>query len=397
MKILHINLVYLPAYRYGGPIKSVHNLNKWLVRKGAEVTVYTTNIDGPAKLDVPTGVPVMIDGVKVFYFPIGSPRFWFYSPDFNKTLARTAKDFDIIHITSVFTAATVLGRRYAEKFGKPYIISPKGSLMDTPLGSGSFKKSLYLALIEKRNLEKADAVHFTVPNEKEEYLKRGLSFRSSFVIPNGLDPDEFKEEVPKGLFRKKFGISDDKKIILFLGRLSWIKGLDTLIPAFRKVADRIPEAVLVLAGGDDKDYKKKIEFLISSHRLKDKVIFTGMIVDGDKQAAFKDSDVFVMPSYSESFGMSALEAMQSGLPVVVTDGVSLAPVIKVHSAGLTVHKEERELSEALVKILSDPALAKAMGERGHEIAERDFSMSAISDRFMEAYKGIIVGRSGRIN
>ncbi|MGC9603071.1 MAG: glycosyltransferase [Minisyncoccia bacterium] len=395
VKILHINLVYLPAFRYGGPIRSVHNLNKWLVKRGADVTVYTTNIDGPVELDVPTGVPVSIDGVRVFYFPVHFFRHWFYSSDFRKALAMTAKDFDIIHITSVFTAASTLGAHYAKKRDIPYVISPKGSLMKTPLGSGSLKKKLYLSLIERKNLEEADAIHFTVPVEKEEYLRQGLSFKDSFVIPNGLDPDEFKEEIPPGFFRKKFGISADKKIVLFLGRLNWIKGLDTLLPSFKRVADRIPAAILVLAGGDDKKYKKTVEDMVEKHKLGDKVVFTGMIIDGDKQAALRDSDVFVMPSYSESFGMSALEAMYSRLPVVVTEGVSLAPVVEKYSAGLVVTKNEDKLSEAVINILSNPDSAKAMGERGRKIAESNFLMPVIAENFLAAYGRVIETHRGK--
>ncbi|MEK7089219.1 MAG: glycosyltransferase [Patescibacteria group bacterium] len=153
MRILHIVPSYYPAHRYGGPIQSVHNLNKELVRQGVDVTVYTTSADGPNNLEVPNGVPVDLDGVKVYYFKLGFLRSWFYSRTLHKMLAKTAGDFDLIHITSVFLFASTLGAYYAKKFKKSYIISPRGSLMKEPLEMRkSFLKKMYLFLIEKNNL-----------------------------------------------------------------------------------------------------------------------------------------------------------------------------------------------------------------------------------------------------
>src|SRR3989344_2837409 len=152
MKILHIIPTYVPAFRYGGPILSVHNLNKWLVKQGVDVTVYTTNIDGKGTLDVPTNREVLLDGVKVYYFPITS-RVWQYSYELHRALAKNAGLFDLVHITSIFLSASSLGSYYAKKFNKPYIISPRGSLMKEPLGKKPLKKNPYLSLIEKRNLE----------------------------------------------------------------------------------------------------------------------------------------------------------------------------------------------------------------------------------------------------
>jgi glycosyltransferase involved in cell wall biosynthesis len=390
MKILHINLVYWPAHRYGGPIKSVHNLNKWLVKKGADVTVYTTNIDGRGILDVPTDRPVMIDGVKVNYFPISFPRAWFYSSAFRRALKENIHSFDIIHITSVFTAASTLGACYALKNGRPYIISPRGSLMKTPIaGKGSLKKKIYISLIEKRNLRNAAAIHFALETEREDYLDQGFPLKKGFVLPNGLDPDEFPQGVEKGLFRQKFKIPKNGKIVLFLGRIDWIKGLDVLVPAFAAVSEKYPEAVLVLAGGNDSGYEKEVLRLIEEHRLREKVVFTGMIVGDEKARLLSDSDVFVMPSQSESFGMSAVEAMCYRLPVVVTDGVGLAPAVKKSGAGLVVRKEPAEISAAILEILADPVRAKKMGEAGARIVDSEFSMPAIAEHFMEAYNEVI--------
>ena len=391
MKILHIIPSYLPAKLASGAIKPTHYLNKALVEKGIEVVVYTMNIDGNKKLDVPLGKEVNLDGVKVFYFPM-TFRPWQYSYKLHQALAKSVKDFDLIHITSVFLSVSTLGAYYAKKFNKPYIISPHGSLMNEPLRNRNTKKQIYISLIERKNLTDASAIHFTVETEKEEYIKAGLSLKETIIIPNGLDIEEFNTITRDSAthFKEKFGIAPDKKIILFLGRLHRIKGLDILIPAFAEIIKKEPKAVLVLAGPDDENYKREVLKFIDEVNLRTSdIVFTGMLVGEDKTAVYKESDVFVLPSYSENFGMVVVEAMYSCLPVVITKYVGIAPEIIKNNAGIVIKKSEKELTEAILKILNNPALAQKMGESGKRLVETEFSPGKIADKWIEKYKNII--------
>lgn len=397
MKILHIVPTYYPASRYGGPIKSVHESNKWLVKRRAEVVVYTTNLDGKGTLNVQIGKPVDVDGVKVFYFPV-SFRPWQYSSWLHRALAKNAKDFDLIHITSVFLSASTLGAYHARKCGKPYIISPRGSLMAEPLKKSflkRLKKKIYLSLVEKRNLAGASTIHFTTEMEKKEYLKAGLPLKKAIVIPNGIDFNDIetlKHENVKTSFRDKFNIQKDKKIVLFLSRLSWKKGLDTLIPAFAEVVKKEPKAVLVLAGPDEENYKKEIELKIVNCKLKigNEVIFTGMLLGDDKIVAYRESDVFVLPSYAENFGMAVVEAMAAGLPAIIAKGVGISDEVKKAGAGIVIEKDEKQLAEAILKILDNPDLAEKMGEAGRKLAETEFSGEKVAERWIEEYNNLII-------
>ena len=180
MKILHLIPTYLPARKASGPIYPTHCLNKWLVKKGIDVTVYTTNLDERETMGVPVGEPVFIDGVRVFYFKSSFFKKWFCSRQFAVALKKNLPDFDLVHITSVFLAFSFFGACFAKKFKKPYIISPHGSLMKEPLNMKSrLKKMIYLKLAEKRNLTGAAAIHFTVEAEKAEYLESGLPLKKS--------------------------------------------------------------------------------------------------------------------------------------------------------------------------------------------------------------------------
>lgn len=389
MKILHVVPTYLPAYRYGGPIQSVHALNKHLVRQGAEVAVYTTAIDGPENLKVDMLKPVMVDGVKVHYFRPGFPRKWFYAPGMRRGLRENAHRFDLIHATSVFLSASTLAAGAGERAHKPFIISPRGSLMRAPLQKkSSLRKKLYLDFVEKNNLAHAAAVHFTTELEKKEYLEQNLPLRQGLVIPNGLDT----EALPPGngaAFRTKYGIRPEEKVVLFLSRLSWKKGLDTLIDAFAGLAKEMPEAVLVIAGGDDENYRGEVEASVAGHDLVKRVVFTGELSGEERSAAYAAADVFCLPSYAENFGIVVAEAMHFGVPVVITEAVGIAPQVSASGAGFIVKKDVLEVKFALHKILKSKVAAREMGEKGKELVARAFSYEAVARRFLEAYTQLI--------
>lgn len=392
MKILHIVPTYYPAFRHGGPIESVHTLNAWLVKLGVEVTVYTTNINGDELLDVPLEVPVDRDGVSVFYFPVTFMR-WEYSRALHKALATHTREFDLIHITSVFLFASTLGAYYARKFHKPYIISPRGTLMREPLArKNSLVKRLYLSLIERRNLAHANAIHFTAENERKEYVELGFPVREAIVIPNSFDSVSL-DAGERGSFRRRHTIPEDKKIVLGLGRIDWKKGFDTLIPAFKEVNAKDPSTLLVIVGNDWNNYEKEVRCMVRESNLESSVLFTGMLTGKEKTSVFFDANCFVLASYAENFGMAVVEAMASGLPVVVTEDVGISPFVLEANAGLVVKKGTDEVARAIQEILYDPVRAKEMGRRGAELVKREFAPEKVAEKFKNAYTHVIHGET----
>lgn len=389
MKILHIIPTYKPAYSAGGPTWSVHALNKKLVKKGVDVTVYTTNKFIEDK--VPINRVVNVDGVKVFYFPTSHPRKWEYSKKLRKSLKESIEEFDLIHITSVFLSASTCGAYYAIKNDIPYIISPRGALMKGAVENrNTFIKKLYLNLTEKRSLKNASGIHFTTQDEKEEYKELGLPLSNPIVIPNGLEEEEFDYNIKEGKFREKYNISKDKKIILFLSRVNWKKGLDALIPSFNKVLKEYKDAVLVVAGGDDKDnYLSKVKEMVRKHNLEDKVIFTGMILDEEKVSAYQDADVFALPSYSENFGIVVAEAMYFGLPIVTTPNVGISNIVEDYNTGFVVEKDVKRVSSAILKIIKNRELSEEMSKNGKRATEKEFSMGSVAEKWIESYNKII--------
>lgn len=396
MKILHVVPTYFPAIRYGGPIYSVHELNKWLVKNGVEVTVYTTNIDGPNDLSVSLSKPVIIDGVIVIYFKSSWPRSWFYSKDLKSALEENIKDFDLVHITSVFLSASYLGAKYAKKFNKPYIISSRGSLIPELISKkSSFIKKNYIKFIENKNLDGASAIHFTTKYEEDMYKELGLPLKKSIIIPNGigditvLSNTEKKENERK--LRDKLKIPSDAEIVLSLGRLNWKKGFDTLIPTFAKVIKENSKAILLVVGndGDEPGYKKQIEKICNDCNATDKIIFSGDLRGDEKDAAYSMANVFVMPSYSENFGIAPVESMAHGTPVIVSKNVGIAPDIKEAMAGIVVEKDVDKLGEAIIDILRDKYKAGRFSENGKKLVREKYSWPEIAKSWITEYNEII--------
>ena len=184
MRILHIVPSYLPATRYGGPIYSVHGLCKALVQNGHEVTVFTTNVDGPYNSDVPLNQGVDVDGVKVWYFPSRILRRLFWAPGLSRVLRKKISSFDILHLHSVFLWPTWAAARCAKNLGIPYIIAPRGMLVRELINrKNRFVKNAWILFIERRSFVEASGIHITADIERKEIEKFVFDLPPVFYVP----------------------------------------------------------------------------------------------------------------------------------------------------------------------------------------------------------------------
>src|SRR6185436_1526271 len=225
------------------------------VRRGHEVHVFTTNVDGGGTSDVPLEQAVALDGVRVHYFGAQLRRLY-VSAGMKRALARDVASFDVVHLHSVFLWPTWAAARAARRAGVPYIVSPRGMLVPELIERKSaIAKRTWIRLIERRNLARASAIHFTAPRERDDAGRLALPLPSSFIVPNGIDPPPLADE-PR-----------DPRLLLFLGRVNWKKGLDRLIEAMREV-----DARLVIAGPDDAGYTETLRAMAN-----DRVEFHGPV------------------------------------------------------------------------------------------------------------------------
>lgn len=384
MRLLQVVPTYYPAVRYGGPIRSVHGLASALVRRGHEVHVYTTSMDGPGDLEVPLGVPVDLDGVKVHYFRVPALRRLAFSPSLAAAVARSAAYFDVIHLQSVFLLPTLYAARAAERAKVPYVASPRGMLMRAALAGRSTRlKRAWLAAFERRTYREAAAVHVTAPLEAEEL--GDLTPRSGRirVISNGLEWPADGASLSLGPFA-----TVARPYALFLSRLSWKKGLDRLIRAWVE----IPDLHLVIAGNDDEGYESTVRRLIAEAGVGDRVTLVGNASDEFKWALYREAAVFVLPSYAENFGNVIVEAMAMGCPVVTSQAVGAGSLVAQAGAGIVIDGAPASIVAAIRTLSADPAQARAMGQRGIGYVRARLGWDAIAAEMESLYAEITVRR-----
>lgn len=389
MKILIVVSSYWPAFRFGGPVAAVHLINKFLAKTGqAEIVVYTTDAGLQNEKSIIPGKETNVDGVKVFYFRSFGYSNFNFSPDLFRALKRNIASFDAVHIIGIWNFPIWAAYFWAKKRKRPYIVSPRGSLMKTPMSQKSvWRKKLFFLLFVRKMLGGAALIHFTAKKEMADYSAADYPSGKFSIIPNGVDLGEFSS-VAGDYFESSLGVSPAQKAVLFLGRIDLIKGFDDLIPAFAVAVQENPATVLVIAGGDQFGYRREVEKMILDNNLSDRVFFAGLLNSKEKIAALKSADIFILPSYSESFGLAAVEAMAAGLPVILTEGVAIAGEVSAAGAGLVVPKNQAAISRALISLLADKDLCDSLGSRAEKFVKENFSASGVSEKFLRLYQGI---------
>lgn len=356
MRILHVTPTYVPAWRYGGPIVSVHGLCRALVRRGHDVAVYTTTVDGDADLDVQPGARCDVDGVAVTYYRCDGPRRLFWSRALRRALASTVRHFDVVHAHACFLLPPTWAARAAAAARVPYVFSPRGMLVPELIAARSgWIKRAWIRGFDAWTLRHAAAIHVTSERERTDLLRVVPDVSRFAVVANGVD---WPERVPERAAQAS-GLR-----VLCLGRINWKKGLDL---AIRAVA-RVPGASLRIVGNDEEGLQPELDALARHIGFADRLAWSGPLYGDAKLAAFEAADVLLMPSLSENFGNSALEAMAAGLPVVTTPEVGAAALVRAAGAGLVVERHERALVSALCELAMDPVACRSMGQAGRVAA-----------------------------
>lgn len=382
MKLLHVVPTYVPAWRYGGPIRSVHGLCKALVRRGHEVAVATTDVDGEGESGVPTDRPVDVDGVRVHYFPSPWLRRIYWSPRMGRFLDEHVPSVDLVHTHSVFLWPTTAAASAARRSGVPYVVSPRGMLVPELIRRrSSFAKKAWIALFERRNIERAAAIHATSPLETRELGKLGLSPQAVFEVPNGVDRDlppdrSLASAAPAGL---------PQGYALFLGRINWKKGLEKIVDGLALQ----PDLVVVVAGNDEDGYQARLEAQAARLGVASRLRFAGFVDGAQKAALIENATAVILPSDSENFGNSLLEAMALGTPAVATPGVGLADVIEKERCGMVVAPEARSIGEALRRLKDDDRLRAELGANARKVVGERYSWDAIAAEFEKHYRSLV--------
>jgi len=392
MRILQVVPYFPPAYVFGGPVNVSYQISKELVKRGHEVVVYTTDAENlNSRLNIkPMKV---VDGIRVHYMRnlslvLARRSKLFITPEISLRAKEEIKEFDIVHLHEYRTYQNIIIHRYAKKYGVPYVLQAHGSL--PRIMTKQRLKLIYDVLFGYRILRDASKVIALTKTEAQQYRNMGVHEEKIEIIPNGIDLSEYAELPPKGDFKKKFGIPEDKKIILYLGRIHKTKGIDLLVRAYAYLKNEVnvKDAVLVIAGPDD-GYLNEVKALARSLRVYNLIVFTGFISSKDKLRALVDADVFVTPSFY-GFPMTFLEACAAGTPIVTTNlGDTLEWIDG--KVGYVTQPTHHDLAEAIYRIVSDDKLHGRFSRNCIKIVRSNFSLEKVVERLEKVYEEVVEG------
>ncbi len=353
MRILHVIGDLAPAS--GGPAKAGFEMARALVRRGHEVAIYTTDFGQPA------GTPrdQLRDGVRLRFFPLQAPRIWLASWPMRRALARDLPKFDLLHLHSLYLFHDWAAGNLAMRIAKPYLVRPHGSLDPYIFRRHRLKKAIFDLWFQNRVLAGASAIHYTAQEEMhlaEPYVHGA----PGVVIPNGIDPADYTQLPPQGTFRARHPEIGDRRILLFLSRINFKKGLDILAGAVGQL--KRDDVHLVIAGPDG-GYLAETQRFVAEAGIAARTTFTGMLTGQDKLAAFADATLFVLPSYSENFGIAVVEAMACGVPVLISDKVNIWREVVADGAGHAAPCDAAAFAGEIAAMLADPAALARHGCR----------------------------------
>jgi glycosyltransferase involved in cell wall biosynthesis len=297
---------------------------------------------------------------------------------------------DIIHGHGLWLHTNWITGRYARNSSKPLVISPRGSLLPRRLAHSSIKKEIAALLFDRSNLRYASCIHATSEIEYESVRAYGLD-NPVAVIPNGVAETLLDTTLSENALVERFPEIKNKKIILYLSRLSWEKGLPLLAAAWAKLAAQFADWHLLIAGKGESQYEEEIRRIFDSKGLSARVTWTGLLLGREKISAYAVADLFVLPTHSENFGLVVAEALAAGVPVITTHGAPWNELVE-YGCGWWVPIDEDDLAEALRVALSLPdAERRRMGENGRQLVLKKYSWDAIAKNMMEVYQWVLSG------
>ncbi|MBZ5684394.1 MAG: glycosyltransferase [Acidobacteriia bacterium] len=365
---------FYPSRVYGGTIHSGYGLCRGLAQLGCDVRVLTTDTDGLGRtLGVANDREVQVDGLRVRYCHKRLRHS--VSPALLRVLPSYIQWADVVHLTAVYSFPTFPTLFLCRSSNKPVVWSPRGALQRWEGSSRVLHKWIWESICQKLAPRNKLVLHVTSQAEADQSLKRFPKLRAS-VIRNGVD-------VPRNLNRSA---SNGKLRLLYLGRLHPIKGIESLLEACRIVEGALPDWHLYVAGTGSPSYVDFLRSKVQALGLSKRVEFVGEVFEKNKEALFAKSDVALVPSHIENFGIVVAEALAHAVPVIASKGTPWIGLEK-NRCGLWVDNDPESLATAIRKIHTLPL--QEMGLRGRAWMEKDFSWGSVCGEMLAVYRECI--------
>lgn len=353
-------------------------MERALVAQGVHLETATTDDDGPGRrMAVPLGEPVAHHGAIRWYFPKRT-EFYKTSPALARWLSHEVGRFDLLHLHALFSFSTTAAARAARRAGVPYVVRPLGTLNQYGMTQRRrWLKAASMAVLERRILQHAAAVHFTSEAEAAEARRLGIAWREA-IIPLG-------SQAPPSAGAGPFQPLKGSPCVLYLSRLDPKKNLEGLLQACALLLPDFPGLRLLVAGGGAPAYQQELKSLARRLGLESQVVWAGHLQGEAKAQAFAAADVFALASFSENFGIAAAEALAFGLPCVLAEGVAIAKEVAQAGAGSCVAPTPQALAEGLRRIMAEPQTRAAMSANAARLAADRYSVDAMGRALKQLY------------
>lgn len=377
MKILHV----IPSLSSseGGPSRALPLVAESLSRRGVEIVTATTDDCGPGKRDPKLcEAPLRTPHEVRHHFP-KQTEFYKVSLPMVRWLSDNISSFDAVHVHALFSHTSVSAANIARKAGVPYIVRPLGVLNQYGVNHRRrLLKKVSLCFREAPLMRDAAAIHFTSLDEKEQAEQLGVPFHAE-VIPLGLsfpktvDPNE----------------RTTPPVLLYLSRLDPKKNLEGLLHAWSRIPSPVKrEWKLKIAGNGSPEYTKSLRKLSEQLKVADTVEWLGHIDGEEKEQAFREASLFVLPSFSENFGIAAAEALGAGLPCLLSSGVAVGREAAAHGACHLAKPDPVSLSQSLSELLGSAEKRTCLAETGRRFALQHYGLERMGRSLETLYRKV---------
>ncbi|MCE6987720.1 glycosyltransferase [Dyadobacter sp. CY323] len=380
MRILNI-CAY--TWAIGGPARIIYDHTTEVLAAGHEVTILSPMTPGEKMYPAPNGAKLVACARTT---PL-SDIYREFSIEMYQYLKAHVHEYDVVHMHGIWHFGSLAPFLIPNNAVK--VITIHGLLDKWAVAHSKWKKQIVTLLYQKRLLGKADLIQINNTDEEEDVIRYlGYRPKNMVIVPNGMKLSDYTDLPAKGIFRSKHGIAPDQQMILFMGRLNIKKGLDLLLPAFLKIHETVPNAILILAGPDD-GYQTETEEFIKKHNLGHRIKLVGMLTDTIKKEAFSDADLFALPSYSEGFSIAVLEAMTCKIPTAVSDRVGFGDYIRKYDASSLTPLTVDGVADGILKILQDKSYSAELVKRAYAMVTENFDIKVVANQLLEEYKKVM--------
>jgi len=399
MKIALVCPASLPATQFGGIVFLAVDLAQEISEMGHNVTIYTTDLDfsnGPNKFNkklprIEKFEKFLINRTHVWF----SLKLFFVNTSMSKEIENDKPD--IIHTIGLRSFQSIIAWRVSKKLNIPLVVSDQGGLTTHPFlaESGFFLKTLYK--IQDFFIKKIinDASVISVANEYEQKIFSSLNKKSRIkIIRNGVN---LKKLVSKHNFKEKYQINSN--YILFVGRFSKSKGIETLINAFSIVKNELKDSdIRLVIMGVDFGYQAEMEKLIKKLNLSEEIKVIKNPPRDDVISAYGESEFLVLPSQWELSPLVPLESFAFKKPVISTNSHGIPYTVQNNKNGILVEPENPfELSNAIMKLLNDSELREKLGLSGYNFVNEECNCVSMAKNSLKLYEDILEEMQNKLN